>query len=93
MSVEVLYFADLKDITKKQKEEISLCEFSIRELKDIIFRKYQELKEQLWSNKDENFKSNISIVVNDEKISKVDPLSYKLQQGDKIAFLLPISGG
>jgi MoaD family protein len=93
MSVEVLYFADLKDITDKQKEEISLSEFSIRELKDTIFEKYPELKNQLWSTKKENFKPNISIVINDQKISKKYVLNYKLHKGDKIAFLLPISGG
>ncbi|MFO8018294.1 MAG: MoaD/ThiS family protein [Promethearchaeia archaeon] len=93
MSVEVLYFADLKEITHKKSEKIRLEQFSITELKDILFQKYSGLKKHLWSSEKNGFKPSISIVINDKRLRENDILSHKLDKGDKIAFLLPISGG
>ncbi|MGV9197681.1 MAG: MoaD/ThiS family protein [Promethearchaeia archaeon] len=93
MSVEVLYFADLREITQKRHEKIRLTEFSISELAEILFQKYSGLKKHLWSAEKNGFKPSISVVINDQKLSENNILTHKLEKGDKIAFLLPISGG
>jgi len=93
MTVEVLYFAELKDITKKNKELFEISSSNIKELIEILFNKYRPLKNLLWDATSKKLRKSISIAINDALISLDDKLSYSLRNGDKIAFLLPMSGG
>ena len=93
MAINVLYFAELKEATQKDKESFDLDNSSVKELIDLLFKKYHSLKNYLWDNDLENLKSNISIALNDKVVQIEDKLSISLSSGDKVAFLLPMSGG
>lgn len=93
MVVEILFFADLKDITGKEKENFNLSESNLSNLLTELFKKYSDIKELIWNDKDNNLKNNVSVAINDEIINGKNIESKSLSDGDKIAFLLPISGG
>lgn len=93
MTVEILYFAELKEITKKATETFTLANNDLKELLFLLFEKYHIFKTILWNEASENLKSNISIAINDVIVQIDNKLSLSLSDGDKIAFLLPMSGG
>ena len=93
MSIEVLYFADLKDITQKSKELFEIPDLSMKELIYLLFKKYESLKSIIWDENLENLRNDVSIAINDSLISSNNKLSITFSNGDRIAFLLPISGG
>jgi len=93
MKVEVLYFADFKDITGKDREFLELDENTINGLTLSIFKKYSSIKNLLWNDGIKSLKGNISIVINDKLIKENDKEKLELADGDKVAFLLPFAGG
>ncbi len=96
MPIEVLYFAELKDITKKPKELFNEPISNMKELLALLFKTYNSLRNVIWDGDSDNLCSNVSIAVNDVLVPQMDnedKLSLSLSDGDKIAFLLPISGG
>lgn len=93
MAIKVLYFAELKEITLKREEFIDISGSSVKDLVEVLFEKYSPLKPLLWDSSTENLKNNVSIAINDVIVTKVEKLSIFLSSGDKVAFLLPISGG
>ncbi len=92
MIVEVLYFAEFKEITGKEKENFEILDSNLEALLNILFDKYK-LKSIIWDEKNQKIDSLISIIINNQAIHKKDPLSIDLFDGDTIAFLLPVSGG
>ena len=92
MIVEVLYFAELKEITGKEKEKFELSHSSLKGLLDLLFKKYN-LKGLIWDQNEQKIHNLISVIVNNQAIHKKDPLLINLNDGDTIAFLLPVSGG
>ncbi len=93
MKVEILYFADFKDITGKDKEFLELDENTVNGLTLKIFSKYNPIKNLIWDNEIKNLKGNISIVINDKLITDKNKGKIELIDGDKVAFLLPFAGG
>ena len=93
MKVEVLYFADFKDITGKDREFLELDENTINGLTSSIFNKYTPIKNLIWNDGIKSLKGNISIVINDKLITENNKGELELVDGDKIAFLLPFAGG
>ncbi|TET01566.1 MAG: MoaD/ThiS family protein [Promethearchaeota archaeon] len=93
MKVEILYFADFKDITGKDREFLELKENTVEGLTSKIFSKYNPLKNLIWDEKIKNLKGNISIVINDKLITDKNKGDVGLTDGDKVAFLLPFAGG
>ena len=93
MKIEVLYFADLKDITGKDKETLNLKQNKLFELVDLLFEKYHPIKNLIWDDNRSSLRDMISIAINDSIIHEKNKLSINLSDGDKIAFLLPVSGG
>lgn len=91
--IEILYFAQLKEIVEKDKETLDLKEIKVRELLNWLTNKYHPFKEILLDNKNNKLKNYISIAINHQVIHEQDILSTKLHEGDTIAFLLPVSGG
>ena len=91
--VEILYFADLKDITGKDKENINLNNNKLKELIHILINKYPPIKNLLWDEENQILKNIISIAINDSIIHNKDKLTIQLSDDDKVAFLLPVSGG
>ncbi|NVM35933.1 MAG: MoaD/ThiS family protein [Candidatus Lokiarchaeota archaeon] len=92
MIVEILYFAEFKDITRKEKEKFEISDSNLMALLNILFEKY-ELKSIIWDEKNQKIHSLISIIINNQAIHEKDPLLIDVSDGDTIAFLLPVSGG
>ena len=93
MKVEVLYFADFKDITGKDREFLELNENTVEGLTSKILNKYNPIKNLIWNDEIKNLKGNISIVINDKLITDKNKGKIALVDGDKVAFLLPFAGG
>ncbi len=93
MKVEILYFADFKDITGKDREFLELKENTVEGLTSKILSKYNPIKNLIWNDEIKNLKGNISIVINDKLITDKNKGKLKLIDGDKVAFLLPFAGG
>lgn len=93
MKVEILYFADFKDITGKNREFLELKENTIEGLTSKILNKYNLIKNLIWDEEIKNLKGNISIVINDKLFTDKNKGKMKLRDGDKVAFLLPFAGG
>jgi len=92
--VEVLYFADFKSITGREREEIKLSNSNtLMDLIQELIAKYPSLREILLNRKTNTVKDSISIAINHSIIDRDNLNSLRLKQGDKIAFLLPVSGG
>ena len=92
MIVNVLYFAEFKDIAGKEKEKFELLDKNMLGLLNLLFEKYN-LRSIIWDDKNQKIHNLISIIINNQSIHEKDPLSIKLNDGDTIAFLLPVSGG
>lgn len=93
MKVTVLYFADFKDITGLEKENYDLDKSELKDLINLIFEKYSLLKALIWDNIYQKLKPTINVAINDKLIKNKENLSTKLCEGDRIAILLPFSGG
>ena len=93
MIVEVLYFAEFKEITGKEKEEFDLSNHKLKNLVDLLLNKYHNLTDIIWDDKLQNLSNNISLIINNQPIHGESILSKQLNEGDIIAFLLPVSGG
>ena len=93
MKIEVLYFADLKDITGKDKEVLFLNQNKVIEIVNLLFEKYPSIKEIIWDENRSSMREIISLAINDTIIHEKDKLSIELSEGDRIAILLPVSGG
>jgi len=92
MIVEVLYFAEFKEITGNEKEKFEILDSNLAVLLKILFDKYK-LRNLIWDEKNQKIHSLISIIINNQAIHEKDPSLINLKEGDTIAFLLPISGG
>jgi len=93
MKVEVLYFANFKDVTGKDREFLEIKENTVEFLASKIFSKYNPIKNLIWDDEIKNLKRNISIVINDKLITDKNKGKMTLEDGDKVAFLLPFAGG
>ncbi|TFG27342.1 MAG: MoaD/ThiS family protein [Promethearchaeota archaeon] len=93
MVVEVLYFASIRDITQKESEFFDFEKKQLRDLVQSLIQKYESLHDILWDEDKACLKSNVSIAINHKIIQNKDLLSIELMEGDKVAFLLPVSGG
>ena len=91
--IEILYFADFKDITGKNREFLELKESTVEGLTSKILSKYISIKTLIWDDEIKNLKDNISIVINDKIITGKNKEKKELTEGDKVAFLLPFAGG
>ncbi len=94
MIVEVLYFAEFKDITGKEKEEFELSNNQLKNLIELLLTKYKmPLRNLLWDENTQNVSSLISIIINNQALLHEDPLLAQIHDRDVIAFLTPVSGG
>jgi len=93
MRIEILYFADFKDITGINREFLELNENNIEGLTLQILSKYNTMQNLIWDDKIKSLKKNISIVINDHMVNEKNARKLKLKDGDKVAFLLPFAGG
>ena len=94
MIVEVLYFAEFKDITEKEKEKFELSKYHLKDLIDLLIEKYgTKIQNLIWDDYAQKMHSLISTIINNQAIHEKNPSLVKLNDGDAIAFLMPVSGG
>ena len=94
MIVEVLYFAEFKDITGKEKEKFELSNNQLKSLIELLLNKYKlPLRNLLWDDNAQNISNLISVIINNQAVTQKNPLLTEIKDGDIIAFLLPVSGG
>ena len=80
MKVKVLYFSQVKDKIGKNEEEIEFEGKTLKDLVDVLAKKYPDIKEIL---KGSMFAVNESY----------ETMDYNLQDNDMIAIIPPVSGG
>ena len=94
MIVEVLYFAEFKDITGKEKEKFELSDNHLKDLVSLLFKKYGDrIHNLIWDENIQKIHNLISVIINNQPIHEKDPSIINLSDGDTIAFLMPVSGG
>ena len=94
MIVEVLYFAEIKDITGKEKERFELSDNQLKDLIELLLTKYKlPLRNLLWDEDTQNISNLISIIINNQALLQENPLLAQINDGDVIAFLMPVSAG
>jgi MoaD family protein len=94
MIVDILYFAEFKDITGKEKEKIEISNNHLKDLIDSLVKKYGDRFQILiWDEKVQILHSLISTILNNQAIHEKDPSRIKLNDGDTVTFLMPVSGG
>jgi MoaD family protein len=94
MIVEVLYFAEFKDITGKEKEKFKLNNNRLKDLIDLLVEKYgKKIQNLIWDENTQILQSLISTIINNQAIHEKDPSLINLDDGDTVAFLMPVSGG
>lgn len=76
--ITILYFATLKDVTKREQEQIAWSNKSVLELIHFIQKKYVQFPS-----------GPFHIAVNKQYV----PLDYTIKSGDHVAFIPPVSGG
>ena len=94
MIVEVLYFAEFKHITNKDQEKIELNNNNLNDLVKLLIKKYGvKMQKLIRDEKKKKIHSLVSIIINNQAIREKDLLQVYLNDGDTIAFLMPVSGG
>ena len=94
MIVEVLYFAEFKDITGKEREKFELYNSQLKELVKLLSKKYGErIHNLIWDENIQKIHNQVSMIINNNPIHEKDPSVINLSDGDTIAFLMPVSGG
>ena len=93
MKIEVLYFADIKDIIGKDNEIYELNNSSLKDFVNLLLHKYPLIKDLIWEEYKDNIKRSVKIAINDEIVFSEKLLNIELSEGDRLAFILPISGG
>ncbi|MEJ2251232.1 MAG: MoaD/ThiS family protein [Candidatus Lokiarchaeota archaeon] len=91
--VEILYFAEFKSITNKEKEKISLKDTNLMGLINYLIEKYPKMKSIIWDNNTKGLSDEISIAINHNIVSKKERSTIELSDDDVIALLMPVSGG
>jgi molybdopterin synthase sulfur carrier subunit len=80
MKVKVLYFSQVKDKVGKNEEEVEFEGKTLKDLIDVLAKKYPDIEEIL---KRSMFAVNESY----------ETMDYNLQDNDIIAIIPPVSGG
>ena len=93
MYIDILYFAEFKDLTGKENEQFELKQGNLKEMLDILFKKYNTTQKLIWDEKSQKIHNIISVIINNQPVHEKDPSLVTLKDGDKVAFLLPVSGG
>ncbi len=92
MEVDVLYFAEFKNITGKEREKFKLSKSTLAELLNILFEKYK-LRTLIWDEKNQKLHNLVSVIINNQATHEKNPSLINLNDRDTITFLLPVSGG
>lgn len=76
--ITILYFANLKEVTKKEQEKMFWSTRTVSDLITLIQQKYTQFPS-----------GPFHVSVNEQYV----PLDYCIKPGDRVAFIPPVSGG
>jgi len=92
MRINVLAFANFREILGKEREMCLLEGATVRDLLDLLAADGQAFKEAAF---DESgmLRDYVLLMVNKKRIDPVLDLSRQLQEGDELAIFPPLAGG
>lgn len=94
IKIEARYYAYLREITGKSSEVIMNDERpTINDILKIIVDKYGEKMKRYVLDERGEIRSNITIAINAQKVSKDEIKHYFLNDGDVLVIIPPIAGG
>ena len=80
------------DAVGKRELELEFGGRTVEELFQFLTEKYPKLRKEIYSENDE-ITEYVIVFVNDKPISALDGMDTELNNGDKLLFFFPISGG
>lgn len=93
MKVRVEFFGTLREIGENKiwevKEVISLVDL----LKEMAKRYGFKFEKQIFCPKGNELNQYVILMINGRPISLLDGIKTTLNEGDKLSFLIPVSGG
>jgi MoaD family protein len=96
IGISIRYLTPFHVITGKKQENMLLCEeTTLRELFDILIKKYGfSFKKELFDSEEGRIRSNILVLVNGRSADQFkEKLNTPLSSGDSVIFAFPVSGG
>jgi len=87
--IRVRLFANFREITKTS--EIEIEGLTVREILEMIIKKFQGIENILFRNG--NLQPYVNIFLNGVNVLESDGLDKSLKTGDEIAIFPPVSGG
>ena len=94
MKVKILFFTNLREITRKKEEEIELLNTTtIEQLLNHISKKYGQLFIKYLYDERGDVRSHLTFLVNGINAENLQGNKTKLRDGDKLAILPPVGGG
>lgn len=93
MKLRIKFLATLYELTGVLKTEVEVSDgLTIRELIDVLARKYAKLREELL-DEGGNLKPMYNILVNGRAVEWLNGLDTRLKDGDEVVFIPPAAGG
>ncbi len=92
MKIKIRFTSPFSDAVGAKEMSIETASGTIRELVDELMEQYPGLKKMMQGENKEPT-DYLSILVNDRPLSALDGMESRLQEGDDVLFLFPISGG
>jgi molybdopterin synthase sulfur carrier subunit len=93
VKLRVKFLATLYELTGVLKTEVEVPDgLTIRELIDVLARKYAKLREELL-DEGGNLKPMYNILVNGRAVEWLNGLDTRLKDGDEVVFIPPAAGG
>ena len=94
MKVKILFFTNLREITRKKEEEIELPNTAtIGQLLNHVSEKYGQLFIKYLYDEKGDARSHLTFLVNRRNATNLQGNKTKLRDGDKVAIIPPIGGG
>jgi molybdopterin synthase sulfur carrier subunit len=93
VKLRIKFLATLYELTGVLKTEVEVSDgLTIRELIDVLARKYAKLREELL-DEGGNLKPMYNILVNGRAVEWLNGLDTRLKDGDEVVFIPPAAGG
>lgn len=94
MKITMRFFTILKDITKKNKEELEVPQTTtIEDLLSLLSKKYGLQFKNYIYDPDGQTKPHLQFLVNWTNITTLNGFKTSLNEHDEIAIIPPVSGG